>query len=69
MTNSEINALAARVKMGDVWWYDGNGTIKRVRAVDLEKPLALLIDGISVELKAARVSEFVTLQPAVRPGA
>ncbi len=35
MTNSEIAALATRVKMGDVWWHDGAGAIKRVRAIDL----------------------------------
>lgn len=79
MTNSEITALTARVKMGDVWWHDGDSSIKRVRGVNLEwveledqpdqtEPAALLLDGTVVALKNETITAFVTLQPAVRHG-
>ncbi|WP_025916406.1 hypothetical protein [Herminiimonas sp. CN] len=69
MTNSEIEALATRVKMGDVWWHDGAGAIKRVRSVNLAEPAALLVNDMAVALESTSITAFVTLQPAVRPGA
>ncbi len=79
MTNSEIAALVARVRMGGVWWCDGDGAIQRVRAVktdwvefkdepNLKEPVALLMDGKAVALQNEAVTAFVTLQPAVSPG-
>jgi hypothetical protein len=79
MTNSEIGALAKRVSLGGVWWHDDDNRIHRVRTVqmgDLSSedapqiagPAALLMDGRSIALEAAKVSEFVTLQLAVMPG-
>jgi hypothetical protein len=68
MTNSEIAALAEKVKLGNVWWHDGEGTIKQVREINLVEPVARLSDGTTIALTNARVTAFVTLQPAVRPG-
>lgn len=79
MTNSEIAALAKRTSMGGVWWHDDDNRIHRVRIVQMEGvssadapetkgPTALLMDGRAIALDTAKVSEFVTLQPAVMPG-
>ena len=79
MTNSEIAALAKRVSLGGVWWHDDDDRIHRVRTVQVSDaapqdvpqvagPAALLMDGRSIALEAAKVSEFVTLQLAVMPG-
>lgn len=79
MTNSEIQALAARVKLGGVWWHDGDGSIVRVQSVkmdwvefkeepELVEPAALLSGGKAVALMNEAITAFVTLQPAVRPG-
>lgn len=68
MTNSEITALAEKVKLGSVWWHDGEGAIKQVREVNQVEPAARLSDGTTIALANARVTAFVTLQPAVRPG-
>jgi hypothetical protein len=79
MTNSETAALAKRVSLGGVWWRDDDYRIHRVRSVQIEgeasaatsevkKPTALLMDGRNIALDAAKVSEFLTLQPAVLPG-
>lgn len=78
MTNSEIAALIKRISLGGVWWHDDDDRIHRVRTAQMEgvasadapevkRPMALLMDGRSIALDAAKVSEFVTLQPAVRP--
>jgi len=79
MTNSEIAALGKRVSLGGVWWHDDDHRIHRVRTVQMEgeasadtpgvkRPTALLMDGRTIALDTAKVSEFVTVQPAVRPG-
>lgn len=79
MINSEIAALAKRVSLGGVWWLDDDNSIHRVRTVQMEggasadapevkRPTALLMDGRTIALDATKVSEFVTLQPAVMPG-
>jgi len=79
MTNSEITALAKRIRLGGVWWHDDDNRIHRVRtllmdgitstdAPEVKRPVALLIDGRTIALDSAKVSEFVTLQPAVLPG-
>jgi hypothetical protein len=79
MTNSEIAALAKRISLGGVWWHDDDNRIHRVRTVqmaggaspdapEVKVPTALLMDGNTIALDAVKVSEFVTLQPAVMPG-
>lgn len=79
MTNSEIAALAKRISLGGVWWHDDDNRIHRVRTVqmagvaspdapEVKVPTALLMDARTIALDAAKVSEFVTLQPAVTPG-
>lgn len=69
MTNSEIAALSKRVGLGGVWWRDDDNRIHRVRTVQMEgSAVALLMDGQAITLDAAKVSDFVTLLPAVLPG-
>ena len=79
MTNSEIAALAKRIRLGGVWWHDDDNRINRVRTLlmdgttstdtpEVKRPVVLLMDGRTIALDSAKVSEFVTLQPAVLPG-
>lgn len=77
LSNHEVEDLKNRVSAGgDVWWNDGDGVCKRVRAIKLDwvefadqpddtEPAALLVNGGAVALNSVEIESFVVMLPCL----